>query len=83
MTVFNGLMQAELLASRRYCALRAELSPQQRVREDGERRNHEQAQGFLHECGCCFTETPLNRMVCCEGEPSHVSVEIARSGETR
>ncbi|KAH6608375.1 hypothetical protein Trco_001721 [Trichoderma cornu-damae] len=63
-------MQAELQVSRRYCVLREKV----KLHQGAEERNYEEAksQGLLQECGCCCTETPLNRMVACTGDPMHL-----------
>ena len=41
-----------------------------------ERMEHDEARarGELVECQCCFAETRLNRVVCCEGEHPHVGL---------
>ena len=42
--------------------------------EEDEQRAREAVQnGFVGECGCCFTDCPLNRMVHCNGLIEHVS----------
>lgn len=44
--------------------------------EEAERMNLESAdaRGEVTECGCCFIDTPWNRLVYCQGDDPHVSV---------
>lgn len=73
--------QREVLESRRYCQLRATLRARRLAAEQAEKDNFEaaRAQGLVEECGCCFADTALNRMVGCEGSPSHVSAKTIGS----
>jgi TRIAD3 protein (E3 ubiquitin-protein ligase RNF216) len=70
-------LRAERSAARRYCALQASIRLQEKAVKDAETNNYEAAktQGLVQDCGCCFIETPLNRMVSCAGDPGHVSLE--------
>ncbi|KAL7786343.1 hypothetical protein V8C37DRAFT_296115 [Trichoderma ceciliae] len=66
-------MLAELKEARRYCALQGEIHLRKMAMEEAENKNYEaaKARGLVQDCGCCFTETSLNRMVSCEGDPKH------------
>ncbi|KAI1973127.1 hypothetical protein LOZ53_004148 [Ophidiomyces ophidiicola] len=57
-------------------AARTQKKEKKRQEAEAERLEEENtaihaATGGLIECGCCFTETALNRLVCCAGAEAH------------
>lgn len=61
----------ELHAARRIAAFkgRAILNS----RKEAANREEAEAGGTLRDCGCCFSDEPMNRMVSCDVTPEHVS----------
>lgn len=47
---------------------------EQKLREEADNLASAQRDGTIAECGCCFGESALNRMVHCNGEGEHVSL---------
>lgn len=68
----------ELYAARRIAAFRERevLSG----REEMANRVKAEAEGSLRDCGCCFSDEPMNLMVSCDANPEHVSGR-ARCGD--
>lgn len=65
----------EFLAARAARAkMTAKLNEDRRKAQE-EQENFETAQreGNIADCGCCYVEYPLNRMVHCDGQVLHVS----------
>ncbi|KAK0702032.1 hypothetical protein B0T26DRAFT_744932 [Lasiosphaeria miniovina] len=64
---------AEFHAAQKICqdkaAIRADKSRQEQ--EELDNINRAKAGGTMSECGCCFDEFPLNRMVHCNGDEIH------------
>jgi TRIAD3 protein (E3 ubiquitin-protein ligase RNF216) len=64
-------------AASAYCRAKAEAreakAAQDRRKEDEETENlvRAKAEGTIADCGCCFEELPLNRMVHCNGDSIH------------
>lgn len=53
---------------------RAEREAMERqLREEEENLEVAREAGNIEECGCCFDEFPINRMVHCDAVPTHVS----------
>lgn len=71
----------ELVATRKVWKSESQILWQEWQVKLAEKRNLEifQERGQMAECGCCFTDFPLNRLVRCDAEAAHVSpmVEIA------
>jgi TRIAD3 protein (E3 ubiquitin-protein ligase RNF216) len=63
----------ELRAARRAKAKAEARRQAERVAQLEEEANEAkaQAEGTMSECGCCFGDYPLNRMVHCDAEPMH------------
>lgn len=61
----------ELYAARRIAAFKGRAVLNGRL----EAANREKAEtgGTLRDCGCCFADEPMNRMVSCDVNPDHVS----------
>lgn len=64
---------AEFEAANAACQAKASKEADERRREKEEAENLERAraEGAVSDCGCCFDEFPLNRMVHCDGEVAH------------
>ncbi len=67
------------------CRARAEVreaketEEKRKMRDEAENLERARAQGLLAECGCCYEELPLNRMVHCNGTTLHwFCMECAR-----
>lgn len=64
---------AEFHAAQKICedkaAIRADKNRQEQ--EELDNINRAKAEGTMSECGCCFEEFPLNRMVHCNGDELH------------
>lgn len=45
------------------------------LKERNEQENRERAvaEGVTRDCGCCFSDEPMNRMVSCDKNSEHVS----------
>lgn len=63
----------ELQATRRVSAKAAAQRTAERVAEAEEAANvaRAEADGTMSECGCCYCDYPLNRMVHCNGDETH------------
>ncbi|KAK4098303.1 hypothetical protein N658DRAFT_432311, partial [Parathielavia hyrcaniae] len=61
------------LAARAVSEAKAQARAEEKRKEEEEQGNWEQAkaEGTIAECGCCFDENPLNRMVHCDGSVCH------------
>jgi TRIAD3 protein (E3 ubiquitin-protein ligase RNF216) len=72
----NSVIEAEMDALAAFDAARAVCEANAQARAEEKRKNEEEgenekrarAEGTMGECGCCFDEKPLNRMVHCNGE---------------
>lgn len=65
-------------------ATQSKVANEARAKQEEERReleNFEQAQaeGNVTECGCCFVDYAMNRMIHCDGNTLHVSSSTAPS----
>lgn len=71
----------ELRAARVVEQFQAAEAAKTRRKEQQELENLEiaRAEGTVADCGCCFVECAINRMVHCDGEELHVSVFIPSS----
>lgn len=67
----------EVRAARIAEQVQAAEAQEARRKEQLELENFEtaRAEGTLADCGCCFVEYAINRMVHCDGEEVHVSEE--------
>lgn len=61
----------ELYAARRIAAFKG----REALKDRNEQVNRERAvaEGTARDCGCCFSNEPMNRMVSCDVNPEHVS----------
>ncbi|KAG5768564.1 hypothetical protein H9Q72_003959 [Fusarium xylarioides] len=66
-------LMKELEAARLVQSDLAEKRRAEALAEEAERMNLEEAdaRGEVTECGCCFADTPWNRLVYCQGEDPH------------
>ena len=64
--IFKELHAARLIAA---------FNGKKALREKNEQENKEKAvaEGTARDCGCCFSDEPMNRMVSCDRDPEHVS----------
>lgn len=69
----KGVLE-EYRAAIQVCEARevARKAERQRQREEVENLEKARAEGSTSECGCCFDEFALNRMVHCDGQVFHV-----------
>ncbi|KAK4126441.1 hypothetical protein N657DRAFT_543963, partial [Parathielavia appendiculata] len=60
-------------AARTVCEAKAQARAEEKQKEEEEQENWERAkaEGTIAECGCCFDDKPLNRMVHCDGSVCH------------
>lgn len=70
----------EVRAARIAEQIEAAEAAEARRKEQQELENLEtaRAEGTIADCGCCFVESAINRMVHCDGEEVHVSKPIPR-----
>lgn len=61
----------ELYAARRIAAFNGRGVLEER--NEAANRARAEADGTLRDCGCCFSDEPINRMVGCDANPEHVS----------
>ncbi|KAH6662974.1 ring finger protein [Halenospora varia] len=66
-------MMRELQAARKMRKKAEQKHAEERQKEIEEEANYAkaEAEGTLSECGCCFSDYPLNRMIHCNGDTLH------------
>lgn len=71
----------EVRAARIAVHIEATEAAEAKRKEQEEFENFElaKAEGTITDCGCCFVEYAINRMVHCDGEEVHVSNSALRS----
>lgn len=70
-----GSGSANIIKELHAARLIAAFNGKKALREKNEQENKERAvaEGTARDCGCCFSDEPMNRMVSCDMNPEHVS----------
>lgn len=80
--VLKSSVYRELLSAIRIRNSRIKKSESEKAEKAEEERLDQEAlaNGFIGECGCCFVEFPLHRMVQCNGLQEHVRTVESKFG---
>lgn len=70
----NPILFTELVAATQVRDERIKVAVQQEERVDAEKRRDAEAlaEGFIGECGCCYDDFPIHRMIHCDAQSEHV-----------
>ena len=76
-----GNTSANILKELHAARLIAAFNGKKALKEKNEQENKERAvaEGTVQDCGCCFSDKPMNRMVSCDMNPEHVSRRLKAS----
>lgn len=74
-----GNVSASILKELYAARLIAAFTGKKTLKERNEQENRERAltEGTTRDCGCCFSDEPMNRMVSCDKNPEHVSKRLS------